>query len=153
MEACIFPPTKERGVKVLKVTPNVYIDRSDFSEESISGFFGVMPGQVVCLRYGPFVLMEDIVKDSSGKITAVKVKVIPNHTEKVKGVIQWVAQEHSIPAQVRLYNELLTCENEKEESKKTGKKWTDFVNPESLIVKDDARVWDFMGDSKEFDRF
>ena len=153
VEACIFPPNKEKGVRMLKVTPNIYIDRSDFSEETKSGFFALMPNQVVCLRYGPFVVMEEVVKDVSGKVTTVKVKALPGYSEKVKGVIQWVAKEHSTPAVVRLYNELLTVENVSETSKASGKPWLDYVNPESLIVKSNALVWDFMADAKEFDRF
>lgn len=87
VEACIFPPHKEKGVRMLKITPNMLIDRSDFSETVVKGFFGVMPGQVVCLRYGPFVVMEEVVKDVSGKVIAVKVKAMPGYKEKVKGVI------------------------------------------------------------------
>ena len=40
---------------MLKVTKSVYVDRADFSAEVKKGFFGIMPGQTVCLRYGPFV--------------------------------------------------------------------------------------------------
>jgi len=83
VEACIFPPDKSKGVRTLKVTPNIYIDASDFSESEKKGFFGVMPGQVVCLRYGPFIKMTEIVKDASGKIEKVKVEAMPGYSEKV----------------------------------------------------------------------
>ena len=52
-----------------------------------------------------------------------------------------------------MYNELLTAENVGEECKASGKPWTDYVNPESLVVKENALVWDFLADVKEFDRF
>ena len=55
VEACIFPPDKTKGVNTLQVTKNIYVDAADFSETEKGGFFGIMPGQVVCLRYGPFV--------------------------------------------------------------------------------------------------
>ncbi len=55
VEACIFPPDKTKGVNNLQVTKNIFVDAADFSETEKGGFFGIMPGQVVCLRYGPFV--------------------------------------------------------------------------------------------------
>lgn len=54
---------------------------------------------------------------------------------------------------MRLFNELLTVENVGEASKESGRAWTDYVNPDSLIMKEEARVWDFMADAKEYDRF
>lgn len=73
----MFPPDKTKGVKVLDVTKSIFVDRSDFSEDSKSGFFGIMPGQVVCLRYGPFVQMEEVVKNAAGEVEKVRVKVVP----------------------------------------------------------------------------
>jgi hypothetical protein len=77
----------------LAVTKSIYIDRADFSSEEKKGFFGIMPGQAVCLRYGPFVVLEEVVSENK-----VRVKVLPNYAEKVKGVIHWVSKENSIPA-------------------------------------------------------
>lgn len=90
-QACIFPPDTTRGVRTLRLSKNVFIDRADFSEEEKKGFFGVMPGQVVCLRYGVFVIISNIVKDSSGNIEKVQVTAKSEHSEKVKGVIHWVS--------------------------------------------------------------
>lgn len=101
VEACIFPPDKTKGVNMLKVTPHIYVDRADFSEdETKKGFFGIMKGQVVCLRYGPFIMMEEIVKRADGSIEKVRVKAIPSESleKKVKGVIHWVSKEHAVPA-------------------------------------------------------
>jgi len=78
---------------MLTVTKNIFVDRSDFSSEEKKGFFGIMPGQAVCLRYGPFVMLEEVVNENK-----VRVKVLPNYAEKVKGVIHWVSKEHSVPA-------------------------------------------------------
>lgn len=68
VEACIFPPDKTKGVNILNFTSSVYVDREDFSEVEKKSFFGIMPGQVVCLRYGPFVLFEEVVKGADGSI-------------------------------------------------------------------------------------
>lgn len=148
VEACVFPPDKTKGVQTLRVTPSILVDRSDFSAENKKGFFGIMPGQVVCLRYGPFVQLEEIVNDNK-----VRVKVINNHTEKVKGVIHWVSKEHSVPCIVNQYANLLTVENVAEVSKKEGRPWTDYFNENSLVKYTNARIWNMQADAKEYDRF
>lgn len=118
IEACMFPPDKTKGVHILELDKNVYIDREDFSETEKKGFFGIMPGQVVCLRYGPFVVMEEIIKRSDGSIEKVKVRSVPIPEKKVKGVIHWVSKSHSLPAIVNQYSNLMTVENVLEEAKK-----------------------------------
>ena len=98
VEACIFPPDKTKGVQILKVTKSIYVDRADFSEDVKKGFFGIMPEQVVCLRYGPFVKMEEVVKNAAGEVVKVKVSAVANPPPKVKGVIHWVSKDHSTRA-------------------------------------------------------
>ena len=105
------------------------------------------------MRYGPFVKMEEVVKDASGNVTKVKVRAIIGHDKKVKGVIHWVSKEHSVGAIVNQYANLLTVANVAETSKAEGKHWTEYVNPESLIRYENARIWDLQADVKEFDRF
>jgi glutaminyl-tRNA synthetase len=51
----LFPADPSKGTQAYQLTKNVFIDAEDFSETVKDGFFGVMPGQIVCLRYGPFV--------------------------------------------------------------------------------------------------
>lgn len=59
-----------------------------------------MPGQIVCLRYGPFVRLTEIVKGTDGKIIKVLVEEIAKPDGKVKGVIHWVSKDHSISCRV-----------------------------------------------------
>lgn len=72
--------------------------------------------------------MTEVVKDAAGNIEKVKVEAIPNYSEKVQGVIQWIAKEHSHPCTINLYNELMTVENVAEQAKKENKEWTDYFN-------------------------
>ena len=107
-----------------------------------------MPGQAVCLRYGPFVVLEEVVSENK-----VRVKVLPNYAEKVKGVIHWVSKENSIPAIVNQYAPLLTVENVAEQAKKDGRDWLTYINPQSLVKYENARIWNMQADAKVFDRF
>ena len=90
--------------------------------------------------------MVEVVKKGN-EIDYVKVKVVPNQTEKLKGYIHWVSKEHSIDAQVRLYNYLFKLPDLPKDN------WIDSVNPESLIVKNNAKLWNSLKDSNEESRY
>ena len=93
--APLFPADPSKGTQTYTLTKNVYIEAEDFSEKVQDGFFGLMPGQIVCLRYGPFVKMVEIVKGQDGRIQKVLVESVQPE-QKVKGVIHWVSKEHSL---------------------------------------------------------
>lgn len=90
-----------------------------------------------------------IEKNADGSINHVKVEIIPNHTEKLKGYIHWISKEHSMNVRCMLYSVLFLSED----VKKAGDKWLSFLNPESLIVKPNAKMWDFHKNAKIDDRF
>jgi glutaminyl-tRNA synthetase len=135
------------------LTKNVYIESDDFSAEKKDGFFGVMPDQVVCLRYGPFIKMTSVVRGPDGKIVKVLVEEVTKPEAKVKGVIQWVSKEHSISCRVNQYNVLLLEEDALAAASKQNCEFTKFLNPDSLIVRPNAKIWDLHKDAKVFDRF
>ena len=90
--------------------------------------------------------MVEVVKKGN-EIDYVKVKVVPNQTEKLKGYIHWVSKEHSIDAQVRLYSYLFKLPDLPKDN------WINSVNPESLIVKNNAKLWKSLKDSNEESRY
>lgn len=51
------------------------------------------------------------------------------------------------------YNVLLTEENAIEAAQKANCDFTAFVNPESLIVRANAKIWNLHANVKVFDRF
>ena len=78
-------PTK--GSQTYTLTKNVYIESEDFSAEHVDKFFGLTPNQPVCLKYGPIVKMTSIERNDDGSINHVKVEILPDHKEKLKGYI------------------------------------------------------------------
>jgi len=131
----------------------MYVDKADFSAEVKKGFFGIMPGQPVMIRYGPKILLEKVVTNAAGEVVKVLVKAVPEYAEKIKGVIHWVSKEHSVSARVNQYSQLLTVENVGFTAKKEGKDWLSYFNEDSMTVYDNARLWNMQADAKEFDRF
>jgi glutaminyl-tRNA synthetase len=79
--------------------------------------------------------------------------VEPKEGEKLKGVIQWVSQDHALTAETRIFNLLFTIEDPM--SKRD--QWKNYVNPDSMIIKKDAKVWGRIsekspGDHWQFER-
>ena len=64
-----------------------------------------------------------------------------------------MSKEHSLTCQVNLYNVLLTEEDVIGASNKANCDFTKFVNPESLIERKNAKVWNLHKDAKVYDRF
>ena len=68
-------------------------------------------------------------------------------------MIHWVSKNNSLPAIVNQYSNLLTVENVGEQSKKDKRPWDSYFNENSLVVYENARVWNLQANAKEFDRF
>jgi len=78
----------------------------------------------------------------------VRVRVLPDFKEKLKGYIHWVSEEHSTDAVLRLYNHMFTVEAVPNDD------WEKYINPQSLVVKANAKVWRHVAEgAKEFDRY
>lgn len=149
VKAPLFPADPSKGEQSYMLTKNVYIDAEDFSQEHIDKFFGLTPNQPVMLKYGPTIKLVSIEKNGDGSINHVKVEVLPDYKEKLKGYIHWVSKEHSLTATCNLYAVHFLVED----IKKAGEKWLDMINPDSLVVKSEAKVWKSMKNCKHEDRF
>ena len=90
--------------------------------------------------------MIDIVRKANGSVDFVKVKAVPELNTKLKGFIHWISKAHSTDAIVRIYNYLFTEEE-------VGDNWLEKLNPNSLIEKKNAKVWNNIANSVEYDRY
>ncbi|MDR0588166.1 MAG: glutamine--tRNA ligase/YqeY domain fusion protein [Burkholderiales bacterium] len=116
-EDCFAPnhPKKpELGTRAIPFSRELWIERDDFMETPVKGFFRMAIGQEVRLRYGFLVRCVGVDKDEHGNITAVHATYDPetkSGTEgaslrKVKGNIHWLSVAHAVPAEIRLYDRL-----------------------------------------------
>jgi len=145
VEAAYSSEDASWGSRKLPLTREVYIDRDDFMEQPIKGWFRLSPGAEVRLRYGCIIRCTNVIKDAAGEITELRATWDPDSKggdakdgRKVKGTIHWVSAKHAIDAEVRLYDRLFTVENPLDE--KHDKPFTDFLNPASLEVLTGAKV-------------
>jgi glutaminyl-tRNA synthetase len=159
LEAVNNPEDPAWGTRTVPFARELYIERDDFMEDPPKKFFRLAPGREVRLRYAYFVKCTDVVKDpATGEVVELRCTYDPATRggdapdgRKVKGTLHWVSAQHSIPAEVRLYEHLFLKENPNEVEE--GKDFTDYVNPRSLEVLKNCRVEPGLRDAKSGERF
>jgi len=127
------------GSRTLTLTRELYVERDDFLEQPVKGWFRLSPGAEVRLRYACLIRCNEVVKDASGNVLELKCTWDPDSRggqpkdgRKVKGTIHWVSAKHAIDAEVRLYDRLFTVEDPLDE--KLEGPFTRYLNPGSLEV-------------------
>ena len=105
------------GKRYLPFSREIYIERDDFMEDAPKKFFRLKPGGEVRLKHAYIIRCDEVVKDENGNITELKCSVdmdsksgSPNANRKIKGTIHWVEKNSAIPSEVRLYDYLLTTD-------------------------------------------
>lgn len=125
----------EFGKRTVKFGNKIYIERSDFSENSSDKeFFRLTPEQPVGLLKVPKVIkFKSLEKDAKGKITKIHAEYDSESTvKKPKTYIHWVSLKSSLPVkEVRLYNQLFNSENP---ASLTSEEFLTEINPESEVV-------------------
>jgi glutaminyl-tRNA synthetase len=142
LEAANHPDDPATGARKIKFARELYIEQEDFMENPPKKFFRLSPGAEVRLRYAYFVTCREAVKNSKGEVTKLRCTYHPATRggnapdgRKVKATIHWVSAEHSIPAEIRLYNPLFTRPDPS-----GGENFTADLNPNSLEVLGGARL-------------
>ncbi|GAO44301.1 glutamine--tRNA ligase/YqeY domain fusion protein [Flavihumibacter petaseus] len=129
------PEAAEGAVRDVPFSRELYIEREDFLEQPPKKFFRLAPGQMVRLKSAYIIRCDEVVKDPSGKITALHCSYIPESRSgsdtsgiNVKGTLHWVSVPHAVSAEVRLYDRLFRVEDPGNEEGD----FKDFINPDSL---------------------
>ena len=151
------PEDSSMGTRKAPFSRVLYIEREDFREDPHKKFYRLAPGREVRLRYAYFVKCVDVVKDDYGEVVELRCTYDPATRggdapdgRKVKATLHWVSADHSIPAEVRLYDHLFIKEDPGDVEE--GKDWKDNVNPNSLEVLRGCRLEPFLQSAKPGDR-
>jgi glutaminyl-tRNA synthetase len=152
LDAVNNPEDAAAGTRKVPFGRVLYIEQDDFREVPPPKYFRLSPGVEVRLRYAYFVRCTSVVKDSGGNIVEVHCTYDPSTRggdapdgRKVKSTIHWVSADHSVAAELRLYNHLFKTPFPDEAP--PGSDWTSNLNPESLEVIPDARVEPSLNDA------
>jgi len=157
LNAAYHPQDPSLGSRQLPFARELYIESDDFVENPPKGYFRLVPGGEVRLRYGYIIKCREVIKDSNGRVIELRCTHDPetlgkNPTDgrKVKGIIHWVAAAHAVTAEVRLYDRLFNVANPG--GIKDGD-YKDRVNPDSLKVLAAAKLESSLAHANYSQRF
>ena len=146
---------EELGVRKVPFSRELYIDREDFMEEPPKKYFRMFPGNEVRLMNAYFVTCNSFVKDENGVVTEIHCTYDPASKggnspdgRKVKGTIQWVSAAQAVPAEIRLYENMVD-----EEKGVYNEDGSLNLNPNSLTVLKNCVVEENLKDAKAYDSF
>jgi glutaminyl-tRNA synthetase len=145
LDAVNNPEDPSAGTRKVPFSRVLYIEQEDFREDPPKQFFRLAPGREVRLRYAYIIKCVGVVKDpGTGETTELHCTYDPEtksgasqEQRKVKATIHWVSAPHAVPAEVCLYNPLLTTELSKIPP---DHDWTLYLNPQSLDRLTGCRV-------------
>ncbi|MEA3470149.1 MAG: glutamine--tRNA ligase/YqeY domain fusion protein [Thermodesulfobacteriota bacterium] len=151
------PQNPAMGTRKVPFSRLLYIERDDFNEDPPGKYKRLAPGREVRLRNAYVIRYESMVKDEeTGEIIELHCIYDPETRNgpppdgrKVKGVIHWVSAEHSIPAEVRLYDRLFKVPDPASESED----FTKYLNPESLETLTPSYVEPSLKDAEPGSRY
>ncbi|MBN3553172.1 glutamine--tRNA ligase/YqeY domain fusion protein [Fictibacillus nanhaiensis] len=159
LDAEINPENPEMGSRQIPFSREIYIEREDFMEDPPKKYFRLFPGNEVRLKHAYFIKCEDFIKDENGNVVElhctydVETKSGSGFTgRKVKGTLHWVEATQAVPAEFRIYEPLISDADMEKEEDSEGKTFLDYVNKDSLIVKQ-GFIEANMKDAKPQDKF
>jgi len=141
IEAVNHPDDPLAGTRRIAFGRELYIERDDFMENPPKKFFRLSPGNEVRLRYAYFIKCREAVKNAAGEVLELRCTYDPATRggnapdgRKVKATMHWLPAAQSIPAEIRIYNQLFA------KPVPDAANFAADLNPQSLEVLTDARV-------------
>ena len=136
VQAANHPQNESMGMRSLRFTRELYIDREDFREEAPKKFKRLVSGGEVRLRNAYVIRCDEVIKNNQGEVVelhcsydAATLGANPED-RKVKGVIHWVSARYGVAAEVRLYDRLFS--HPAPDNAKDGRNYREHLNPDSL---------------------
>jgi glutaminyl-tRNA synthetase len=150
------PEDNDSGSREMPFSRELYIEQDDFMEVAPKKYFRLAPGQMVRLKSAYIIKCEEVIKDSSGKVTELRCTYIPESKSgsdvsgiNVKGVIHWVSAAHALPIEIRQYDRLFNIED----LSAGDEDFKVHINPNSLTVLNTVFAEPSLKDATADDRF
>jgi glutaminyl-tRNA synthetase len=141
IEAINHPDDPAAGTRRIAFGRELYIERDDFMENPPKKFFRLSPGTEVRLRYAYFIRCTDVIKNAAGEVVELRCSYDPATKggnapdgRKVKATMHWVSAAKSLPAEIRIYNQLFA------KPVPDAANFAADLNPQSLEILTDARI-------------
>src|SRR5215475_10905789 len=141
LEAVNHPDDPAAGTRKIKFGRELYIEQDDFMENPPKKFFRLSPGNEVRLRYAYFIKCTGVVKNAAGEVVELRCTYDPATRggnapdgRKVKATMHWLPAAQSLPAEIRIYNQLFAKPSPDATNFSAG------LNPNSLEILKEARI-------------
>jgi glutaminyl-tRNA synthetase len=141
LEAVNHPDDPSLGTRKISFGRELYIERDDFMENPPKKFFRLSPGNEVRLRYAYFVKCTGVIKNDAGEVVELRCTYDPATKggnapdgRKVKATMHWLSAAQSVPAEIRVYNQLFANPSP------NAANFAADLNVESLEILPDARI-------------
>jgi glutaminyl-tRNA synthetase len=141
IEAVNHPDDPSAGTRRIAFGRELYIERDDFMENPPKKFFRLSPGSEVRLRYAYFIKCREAVKNAAGEVVELRCTYDPATRggnapdgRKVKATMHWLPAAQSVPAEIRIYNQLFS------KPAPDAANFAADLNPQSLEILADARI-------------
>ncbi len=152
------PNHPECGTRKLPFTRELYIDMSDFAEVPPPKFFRMKPNGEVRLMGAYIVKCNEVIKDENGAVKELHCTAdletgngMPADGRKAKGTIHWLSCAHALDTTVKLYDFLFDIENVSDIPE--GKTFDDYLNLNSELTVEHAKIEPTLADAKPSERF
>ena len=150
------PNRPEDGNRGVSFSRTLWVERDDFLEEPVKGYFRLFPGNEVRLKSAYLVRCTGCEKNAAGEVTEVYAEYDPDSRggnapdgRRVKGTIHWVDAATAADAEVRLYDTLFSDPNPED----GDKDFMDCLNPASLETLTGCKVEAGLADAAAPARF
>ena len=141
IEAINHPDDPAAGTRRIAFGRELYIERDDFMENPPKKFFRLSPGNEVRLRYAYFITCREVVKNAAGEVIELRCTYDPATRggnapdgRKVKATMHWLPAAQSLPAEIRIYNQLFVNPTP------DAANFVADLNPQSLEILTGARI-------------
>jgi len=141
IEAINHPDDPAAGTRRIVFGRELYIERDDFMENPPKKFFRLSPGNEVRLRYAYFITCREVIKNAAGEVIELRCTYDPATRggnapdgRKVKATMHWLPAAQSLPAEIRIYNQLFVNPTP------DAANFVADLNPQSLEVLTGARI-------------
>ena len=156
-EPARHPKNPEMGTRTLPFSREIYIDRDDFREDPPPKYFRLAPGKEVRLRFAYVIRCNEVIYEN-GKIIELRCTYdkatrsgVKAEGRKVKGIIHWVSIQHSVSAEVRLYDRLFAAPYPGRDDPERD--FLKDLNPESVEIISKCKVEPALLEAKPEDVF
>lgn len=152
------PGDPEAGTRKVPFSRELYIEEDDYSLDPPPKFFRLKPDGEVRLMGAYIVKFKNAVKDENGNVLELHCEAdletkngMPADGRKIKGTIHWLSAKDALDTDIMLYNKLFTLENVADIPE--GKTYDDYINPDSVIKIEGAKIEASLKDAKPGEKF